>query len=64
MGHPFLAALLAARIAPALAGRQPHLSAALRFAEAVRSAHRGASGLLGVPTLAQVRSRLREAQQS
>jgi sugar/nucleoside kinase (ribokinase family) len=61
IGDPFLAALLAARVAPALAGRQPHLSAALRFAEAVRSAYQGAGGLAGVPTLAQVRSRLREA---
>jgi sugar/nucleoside kinase (ribokinase family) len=59
-GDAFLAALLAARIAPALAGRQPHLPAALRFAAAVASAHVGGLGLAGVPTLAQVRDAIRQ----
>ena len=59
-GDAFLAALLAARIAPALAGRQPHLPAALRFAAAVAAAHVGGLGLGGVPTLAHVRDLLRQ----
>ncbi len=58
-GDAFLAALLAARIAPALAGRQPHLPAALRFAAAVAAVHVGGLGLAGVPTLVQVRDALR-----
>jgi sugar/nucleoside kinase (ribokinase family) len=59
-GDAFLASLLAARIAPALAGRQPHLPAALRFAAAVAAVHVGGLGLAGVPTLAQVRDALRQ----
>jgi sugar/nucleoside kinase (ribokinase family) len=59
-GDAFLAALLAARIAPALAGRQPHLPAALRFAAAVAALHVGGVGLTGVPTLAEVRDALRQ----
>jgi len=57
-GDAFLAGLLAARVAPALAGRQPHLAAALRFAATVASLHVGAAGLAGVPTLAEVRDAL------
>jgi sugar/nucleoside kinase (ribokinase family) len=60
-GDAFLAALLAARIAPALAGRQPHLPAALRFAAAVAAAHVGGLGLAGVPTLPHVRDVLRQS---
>ncbi len=59
-GDAFLAALLAARIAPALAGRRPHLPAALRFAAAVAAVHVGGLGLVGVPTLAQVAKALRQ----
>jgi len=59
-GDAFLAAFLAARIAPALAGRQPHLLAALRFAATVAAVHVGGLGLAGVPTLAQVRDALRQ----
>jgi len=58
-GDAFLAALLAARVAPALAGRLPHLPAALRFAAAVAAVHVGGLGLAGVPTLEQVRDALR-----
>lgn len=58
-GDAFLAALLAARVAPALAGRQPHLPAALWFAAAVAAVHVGGLGLAGVPTLAQVRDAIR-----
>jgi sugar/nucleoside kinase (ribokinase family) len=58
-GDAFLAALLAARIAPALAGHQPHLPAALRFAAAVAAVHVGGLGLAGVPKLEQVRDALR-----
>jgi sugar/nucleoside kinase (ribokinase family) len=57
-GDAFLAGLLAARVAPALAGRQPHLPGALRFAATVASLHVGAAGLAGVPTLAEVRDAL------
>ena len=60
-GDAFLAALLAARIAPALAGRQPHLPAALRFAAAVAALHVGGLGLAGTPTLRQVRDALRRS---
>jgi sugar/nucleoside kinase (ribokinase family) len=61
-GDAFLAGLLAARIAPALAGRSPHLSTALRFAAAVAAAHVAASaGLDGVPTLEAVRALIRES---
>ncbi len=58
-GDAFLAALLAARVAPALAGQRAHLGAALHFASAVSSAHVAAPGLLGVPTLREVRDALR-----
>ncbi len=58
-GDAFLAALLAARIAPTLAGRQPHLTAALKFAAAVAAVHVGGFGLAGVPELAQVRDAFR-----
>jgi sugar/nucleoside kinase (ribokinase family) len=58
-GDAFLAALLAARVAPALAGQQPHLAAALRFAAAVAAVHVGGLGLAGTPTLRQVRDGLR-----
>jgi sugar/nucleoside kinase (ribokinase family) len=58
-GDAFLAALLAARIAPALAGRQPHLPGALKFAAAVAAVHVGGVGLAGVPTLAEVRDAVR-----
>ena len=58
-GDAFLAALLAARVMPALAGRQPHLPAALRFAAAVAAVHVGGLGLAGTPTLHQVRETLR-----
>ena len=51
--------MLAARVAPALAGRQPHLAAALRFAAAVAAAHVAAPGLAGVPALPDVRAVLR-----
>ncbi len=61
-GDAFLAALLAARVAPALAGRQPHLGGALRFAAAVAAVHVGGLGLAGVPTLAQVRAALRPTE--
>lgn len=54
----FLAALLAARVAPAVAGRQPHLPAALAFAATVAAARRG-PGLANVPTLAEVHAELR-----
>jgi sugar/nucleoside kinase (ribokinase family) len=54
-GDAFLAGLLAARVAPALRGANPHLGSALRFAAAVASAHVAADGLAGVPTLAAVR---------
>jgi len=60
-GDAFLAALLAARIAPALAGRQPHLAAALRFAAAVAAVHVGGLGLAGTPRLHQVRDALRRS---
>ncbi|MFH1475634.1 MAG: PfkB family carbohydrate kinase, partial [Chloroflexota bacterium] len=46
-GDAFLAGLLAARVAPALAGRQPHLPGALRFAATVAALHVGAAGLAG-----------------
>ncbi len=58
-GDAFLAGFLAARVAPALSGEQPHLGAALQFAAAVATAHVEAPGLRGVPTLAQVRGILR-----
>jgi len=58
-GDAFLAALLAARTVPALAGRRPHLPAALRFAATMAAVHVGASGLAGVPTLEAVRDALR-----
>ncbi len=58
-GDVFLAALLAARIAPALAGHQPHLSGALRFAAAVAAARVAGRGLAGVPSLDAVRELLR-----
>lgn len=58
-GDAFLAGLLAARVAPALAGRQPHLPGALRFAATVASLRVGSAGLAGVPTLAAVRDSLR-----
>jgi sugar/nucleoside kinase (ribokinase family) len=58
-GDVFRAALLAARIAPELGGRRPHLPAALRFASAVAATRVGARGLAGVPTLAQVAEALR-----
>lgn len=57
-GDAFLAALLAARVVPALAGRVPHLGAALRFAAAVAAVHVTKRGLASVPTLAEVRRRL------
>jgi sugar/nucleoside kinase (ribokinase family) len=57
-GDAFLAALLAARVAPALVGRQPHLPAALRFAATVAATHVAALGLAGVPTLEAVREAL------
>ena len=57
-GDAFLAALLAARVVPALAGQVPHLGAALRFAAAVAAVHVMGRGLAGVPTLAEVRRRL------
>jgi sugar/nucleoside kinase (ribokinase family) len=57
-GDAFLGGLLAARVAPALAGRQPHLAGALRFAATVASLHVGAAGLAGVPTLEAVRDAL------
>jgi len=60
-GDAFLAALLAARVAPALSGRQPHLPAALRFAAAVAAVHVGGLGLAGTPTLQQVRDALRRS---
>ena len=64
-GDAFLAGLLAARIAPALAGRHPHLSTALRFAAAVAAAHVAASsGLDGVPTLEAVQFLIRESTES
>ena len=58
-GDAFLAALLAARTVPALAGRLPHLPAALRFAATMAAVHVGAAGLAGVPTLDAVRDALR-----
>jgi sugar/nucleoside kinase (ribokinase family) len=61
-GDAFLAALLAARVVPALAGRQPHLEAALRFAATVAATHVGATGLGGVPTLAEVQEALRQSR--
>jgi sugar/nucleoside kinase (ribokinase family) len=57
-GDAFLAGLLAARVAPALVGRQPHLPAALRFAATLAATHVAARGLAGVPTLAAVREAL------
>jgi sugar/nucleoside kinase (ribokinase family) len=60
-GDAFLAALLAARIAPALAGPRPHLPAALRFAAAVAAVHVGGLGLAGTPTLRQVRDAFRRS---
>ena len=57
-GDTFLAALLAARAIPALAGQVPRLGSALRFAAAVASIHVMGRGLAGVPTLAVVRRRL------
>jgi sugar/nucleoside kinase (ribokinase family) len=61
-GDAFLAGLLAARIVPALAGRNPQLSTALRFAAAVAAAHVAAStGLDGVPTLEVVRALIGES---
>jgi sugar/nucleoside kinase (ribokinase family) len=60
-GDAFLAALLAARVAPALGGGQPHLPAALRFAAAVAAVHVGGLGLAGTPTLHQVRDALRRS---
>jgi sugar/nucleoside kinase (ribokinase family) len=57
-GDSFLAALLAARVAPALAGGQPHLPAALRFAATVAAAHVAGRGLAGVPTLEEIREAL------
>jgi len=60
-GDAFLAALLAARTVPALAGRRPHLPAALRFAATMAAVHVGASGLAGVPTLEAVRDALRRS---
>jgi len=60
-GDVFLAALLAARTVPALAGRQPHLAAALRFAATMAAVHVGAPGLAGVPTVEAVRAALRRA---
>ncbi|MFH0750986.1 MAG: PfkB family carbohydrate kinase [Chloroflexota bacterium] len=58
-GDVFLAALLAARTVPALAGRRPHLLAAVRFAATVAAVHVGAPGLAGVPTLEAVHDALR-----
>ena len=60
-GDAFLASLLAARVAPVLVGRQPHLPAALKFAAAVAAVHVGGLGLAGVPTLSQVRDVLRRS---
>jgi len=57
-GDIFLAALLAARTVPALAGRRPHLAAALRFAATVAAVHVGAPGLAGVPTPEALRQAL------
>ena len=57
-GDVFLAALLAARTVPALAGRRPHLAAALRFAATVAAVHVGAPGLAGVPTPEALRQAL------
>ncbi len=61
-GDAFLAALLAARVAPALAGRRPYLAGALHFAAAVAAARVAGRGLAGVPTLAEVRATLRQVQ--
>ncbi|MFH1474299.1 MAG: PfkB family carbohydrate kinase [Chloroflexota bacterium] len=58
-GDAFLAGLLAARVAPALAGRQPRLPGALRFAATVASLHVGGTGLAGVPSLEAVGAALR-----
>jgi sugar/nucleoside kinase (ribokinase family) len=60
-GDVFLAALLAARTVPALAGRRPHLLAAVRFAATVAAVHVGAPGLAGVPTLEAVHDALRRS---
>lgn len=57
-GDVFLAGVLAARIAPALAGERPHLGAALRFAATLAAMHVERPGLAGVPTLAEVAGRL------
>lgn len=54
----FLAALLAARVAPAVAGHQPHLPAALAFAAAAVGARRGPA-LADLPTLADIGAMLR-----
>jgi len=61
-GDAFLAGLLAARVAPALVGRQPHLPAALRFAATLAATHVAALGLAGVPTLAAVQEALGRAR--
>ncbi len=61
-GDAFLAGLLAARIVPALAGRNPQLATALRFAARVAAAHVAASsGLDGVPTLEMVKALIRRS---
>ncbi len=60
-GDVFLAALLAARTVPALAGRVPHLPAALRFASTMAALHVGAPGLAGVPSWAAIVEALRRA---
>ncbi|HYN47553.1 MAG TPA: PfkB family carbohydrate kinase [Candidatus Nanopelagicales bacterium] len=60
-GDTFLAALLAARTMPALAGRRPHLPAALRFAATMAALHVGAAGLAGVPTLEAVSTAFRRS---
>jgi fructokinase len=61
-GDVFLAALLAARAVPALAGRRPHLPAALRFAATMAAVHVGTPGLAGVPTIKAVRAALRRSE--
>ncbi len=61
-GDAFLAALLAARVVPDLAGRRPHLAAALRFAATVAATHVSSVGLAGVPTLAEIVKVLRQTE--
>ncbi|MCU0483594.1 MAG: hypothetical protein MUC54_04880 [Chloroflexi bacterium] len=54
-GDVFLAALLAARVIPALGGQVPRLGMALSFATAAAAVHVTRRGLASVPTLAEIR---------